>query len=99
MNLITNFSFSFLPKVLSGFATALNCSSPTPKSLFQALEANVFSENTFRPVKSFFEPLNITVDITVVEILGVVSVHRTVFLLSTHYLFLIHNRYCTTASN
>lgn len=80
MNLITHFSFSFLLQVLSGFAAALNCTSPTPKSLFQALEANVFHENMFRPVKSFFEPMNITVDMTVVEILGVVSVHRTVFL-------------------
>lgn len=80
MNLITHFSISFLLQVLSGFAAALNCTSPTPKSLFQALEANVFSDNMFRPVKSLFEPLNITIDVTVVEILGVVSAHRTVFL-------------------
>lgn len=31
--------------------------------------------------------MNITVDITVVEILGVVSLHRTMFLLSSHYFF------------
>lgn len=80
MNLITHFSFSFSLQVLSGFAAALNCTSPTPKSLLQALEANVFSENTLRPVKNLSEPLNITIDITVVEILGVVSVQRTAFL-------------------
>lgn len=66
--------------VLSGFAAALNCTSPTPKSLFQALEANVFSEKMFRPVKSLFEPLNVTIDVTVVEILGVEEKSQTLTL-------------------
>lgn len=56
-----------------GFAAALNCTSPTPNALFQALDTDVFQNKMIRPVKNLSEPLNITIDITLVEILGVVS--------------------------
>ncbi|XP_042340146.1 5-hydroxytryptamine receptor 3A-like [Plectropomus leopardus] len=54
-----------------GFAAALNCTSPTPKSLFAALEKELFPRNLMRPVKSFSDPLNISISMTVVGILGV----------------------------
>ncbi|XP_029285092.1 LOW QUALITY PROTEIN: 5-hydroxytryptamine receptor 3A-like [Cottoperca gobio] len=57
--------------LLHGFVSALNCTSPTPESLFAALEKEVFSKKLLRPVKSFSIPLNITIGITVVGILGV----------------------------
>uniref|UniRef100_A0A3Q1ENL6 Neurotransmitter-gated ion-channel ligand-binding domain-containing protein n=1 Tax=Acanthochromis polyacanthus TaxID=80966 RepID=A0A3Q1ENL6_9TELE len=50
-------------------------SSPTPASLFSELEKNLFPNNLVPPVKSFSYPVNITISITVVGILGVVSVH------------------------
>lgn len=63
------------------FAVALNCTSPTPKALFQALEEDVFQYNMIRPVKNLSEPLTIYIDITLVEILGVVSSTWNVFYL------------------
>ncbi|XP_068446261.1 5-hydroxytryptamine receptor 3A-like [Clinocottus analis] len=60
-------TFSSLP----GFAAALNCTSPTPESLFAALETNVFSKKLLRPVKNFSSPVYITIDITVVGLVGV----------------------------
>uniref|UniRef100_A0A671Z3P6 5-hydroxytryptamine receptor 3A-like n=1 Tax=Sparus aurata TaxID=8175 RepID=A0A671Z3P6_SPAAU len=61
----------------SGFVAALNCTSPTPKALIHALERSLLPDKLVRPVKSFSEPLNITISITVVGLLGVVSSHKT----------------------
>ncbi|KAM9358368.1 5-hydroxytryptamine receptor 3A-like [Symphorus nematophorus] len=57
--------------LLHGFVAALNCTSPAPKSLFKALEKNLFPEKLVRPVKSFSDPINITISITLVGIVGV----------------------------
>ncbi|XP_072245453.1 5-hydroxytryptamine receptor 3A-like [Leuresthes tenuis] len=57
--------------LLRGCGAALNCTSPTPHSLFEELEKNLFSKKLVRPVASFSEPINITISITVVGILGV----------------------------
>uniref|UniRef100_A0A3P8RV02 Uncharacterized protein n=1 Tax=Amphiprion percula TaxID=161767 RepID=A0A3P8RV02_AMPPE len=70
----------------SGLTAALNCTSPTPSSLFSELEKNLFSNSLVPPVKSFSYPVNITISITVVGILGVVSVHSPQ--LYAHILFL-----------
>ena len=61
----------------SGFVAALNCTSPTPKALMHALERSLSPDKLVRPVKSFSEPLNITISITVVGLLGVVSSCKT----------------------
>uniref|UniRef100_A0A3B4TMX4 5-hydroxytryptamine receptor 3A-like n=1 Tax=Seriola dumerili TaxID=41447 RepID=A0A3B4TMX4_SERDU len=45
--------------------------SPTPESLFDALERELFPKKLLRPVKRFSDTLNITIDITLVGILGV----------------------------
>ncbi|XP_023255586.1 5-hydroxytryptamine receptor 3A-like [Seriola lalandi dorsalis] len=57
--------------LLHGYVAALNCTSPTPESLFDALERELFPKKLLRPVKTFSDTLNITVDITLVGILGV----------------------------
>ncbi|KAE8294083.1 5-hydroxytryptamine receptor 3A [Larimichthys crocea] len=57
--------------LLRGFVAALNCTSPTPKSLMKALEKDLFPEKLVRPVSSFSEPMDVNVTITVVGILGV----------------------------
>ncbi|XP_036971875.1 5-hydroxytryptamine receptor 3A [Acanthopagrus latus] len=57
--------------LLHGFVAALNCTSPTPKALLHALESSLLPEKRVRPVKSFSDPLNVTISITVVGILGV----------------------------
>ncbi|XP_034003385.1 5-hydroxytryptamine receptor 3A-like isoform X1 [Trematomus bernacchii] len=57
--------------LLHGFAAALNCTSPTPESLFGELEKDLFPKKLLRPVNSFSSPLNITISITVVGIVGV----------------------------
>uniref|UniRef100_A0AAQ4RDX6 5-hydroxytryptamine (serotonin) receptor 3A n=3 Tax=Gasterosteus aculeatus aculeatus TaxID=481459 RepID=A0AAQ4RDX6_GASAC len=49
----------------------LNCTNPTPESLFAELGNNLFPKNLLRPVKNFSTPTNITIGITVVGILGV----------------------------
>ncbi|XP_070409975.1 5-hydroxytryptamine receptor 3A [Nothobranchius furzeri] len=56
---------------VAGSLAALNCSSPTPDSLFKELNDKLFSNSLFRPVTSFSDPLNVTLRITVVAILGV----------------------------
>ncbi|XP_030583078.1 5-hydroxytryptamine receptor 3A-like [Archocentrus centrarchus] len=56
--------------LLHGFVAALNCTSPTPVALIDELEKNLFSKKWVRPVKSFSDPLNISLSITVVGILG-----------------------------
>uniref|UniRef100_A0A3B4XBE1 Neurotransmitter-gated ion-channel ligand-binding domain-containing protein n=1 Tax=Seriola lalandi dorsalis TaxID=1841481 RepID=A0A3B4XBE1_SERLL len=60
----------------SGFVAALNCTSPTPESLFNGLEKELFSKHLLRPVKSFLNPVNISIAITVVGIVGVVSLRK-----------------------
>ncbi|XP_070764476.1 5-hydroxytryptamine receptor 3A-like [Enoplosus armatus] len=57
--------------LLHDFVAALNCTSPTPDSLFDALEKELFPKKLVRPVKRFSNPLNITIDMTVVGILEV----------------------------
>ncbi|XP_034387349.1 5-hydroxytryptamine receptor 3A-like [Cyclopterus lumpus] len=57
--------------LLHSFVATLKCTSPTPESLFAALETNLFTKKLLRPVKSFSTPVNITVGITVVGIVGV----------------------------
>ncbi|XP_059197464.1 5-hydroxytryptamine receptor 3C-like [Centropristis striata] len=57
--------------LLHGFVAALNCTSPTPEALFDAFEKELFPRKLLRPVKSFSEPLNVSLSITVVGILGV----------------------------
>ncbi|XP_071764171.1 5-hydroxytryptamine receptor 3A [Centroberyx gerrardi] len=57
--------------LLHGFAAALNCTSPTPESLFDALERDLFSKSLVRPVKSFATPTNVSISFTLVGILGV----------------------------
>ncbi|CAK6958168.1 -hydroxytryptamine receptor 3A-like [Scomber scombrus] len=57
--------------LLHGFEAALNCTSPSPESLINALEKELFPKKLIRPVKSFSDPLNLTISITVVGILGV----------------------------
>ncbi|XP_056233798.1 5-hydroxytryptamine receptor 3A-like [Seriola aureovittata] len=57
--------------LLHGFVAALNCTSPTPESLFNGLEKELFSKHLLRPVKSFLNPVNISIAITVVGIVGV----------------------------
>uniref|UniRef100_A0A672YHF1 5-hydroxytryptamine (serotonin) receptor 3A n=1 Tax=Sphaeramia orbicularis TaxID=375764 RepID=A0A672YHF1_9TELE len=47
--------------------------SPTPDSLFQELQKDLFSKKLIRPVKNLRHSTNISLSITVVGILGVVS--------------------------
>ncbi|XP_054914739.1 5-hydroxytryptamine receptor 3A-like [Poeciliopsis prolifica] len=54
-----------------GCEAALNCTSPTPESLFKELDKQLFSKNLILPVSSFSETLNVSINITVVGILGV----------------------------
>ena len=64
----------------SGFVEALNCTSSSPESLINALEKDLFPKKLVRPVESFSDPLNVTIGITVVGILGVVSMHKHLFM-------------------
>ncbi|XP_044218404.1 5-hydroxytryptamine receptor 3A-like [Thunnus albacares] len=57
--------------LLHGFVAALNCTSSSPESLFNAFEKDLFPKKLVRPVKRFSDPINITIGITVVGILGV----------------------------
>ncbi|XP_059197466.1 5-hydroxytryptamine receptor 3C-like [Centropristis striata] len=57
--------------LLHGCVVALNCTSPTPEALFDAFEKELFPRKLLRPVKSFSEPLNINITVTVAGILGV----------------------------
>ncbi|XP_037554149.1 5-hydroxytryptamine receptor 3A-like [Nematolebias whitei] len=63
--------------MLRGSSAALNCSSPTPTSLFQELEKDLFSKSLIRPVARFEDSLNITLRITVLGILGVDEKEQT----------------------
>ncbi|XP_037626102.1 5-hydroxytryptamine receptor 3A-like [Sebastes umbrosus] len=57
--------------MLHGFVAALNCSSPTPESFFDALEKELLPRTLHRPVKSFSDTMNVSIEITVVGIIGV----------------------------
>ncbi|KAM7011965.1 5-hydroxytryptamine receptor 3A-like [Tautogolabrus adspersus] len=57
--------------LLHGFVAALNCDSPTRKALYHALEKELLPEKGVLPRNNFTEPLEITIFITVVGILGV----------------------------
>ncbi|XP_029905525.1 5-hydroxytryptamine receptor 3C-like [Myripristis murdjan] len=66
----------------SHFGATLNCSSPTPEALFDALDKELFSKKLWRPVKHFSTPTNVNISFTLVGILGVdeKSQSLTVFL-------------------
>ncbi|XP_061594964.1 5-hydroxytryptamine receptor 3A-like [Cololabis saira] len=53
------------------FVGALNCTSPSPDSLFNELERNLFSKKLLRPVANLSDPINISISLTLVGILGV----------------------------
>ncbi|XP_070765024.1 5-hydroxytryptamine receptor 3A-like [Enoplosus armatus] len=57
--------------LLRGFVATLNCTSPTPESLFDSLEKELFPRKLLRPVKSFSDTMNVSMDMTVVGIIGV----------------------------
>ncbi|XP_042355529.1 5-hydroxytryptamine receptor 3A-like [Plectropomus leopardus] len=57
--------------LLYGFVAALNCSSPTLESLFDALEKELFPKKLVRPVKYPTDTLNISAYMTLEGILGV----------------------------
>uniref|UniRef100_M3ZUB0 5-hydroxytryptamine receptor 3A-like n=1 Tax=Xiphophorus maculatus TaxID=8083 RepID=M3ZUB0_XIPMA len=54
-----------------GCVAALNCTNPSPESMFKELDDQLFRKNLIPPVASFSEPLNVTISLTVVGILGV----------------------------
>nr|XP_046246932.1 5-hydroxytryptamine receptor 3A-like [Scatophagus argus] len=56
--------------LLLGFVAALNCTSPTRQSLFNALEKELFSEKLL-PVKDFSHPMNISIEMVVQGIIDV----------------------------
>ncbi|XP_067454268.1 5-hydroxytryptamine receptor 3A-like [Thunnus thynnus] len=57
--------------LLHSFVAALNCTSPSPEALLNALEKDLFPKKLVRPVQHFSDTVNITISITVVGILGV----------------------------
>ncbi|XP_041647737.1 5-hydroxytryptamine receptor 3A-like [Cheilinus undulatus] len=57
--------------LIRGLVAELNCSSPTPEGLLEALEKELFPRKLLRPVKGFSETLEVTIDITLVGILDV----------------------------
>ncbi|TWW57998.1 5-hydroxytryptamine receptor 3A [Takifugu flavidus] len=67
--------------LIQGYGAMLNCTSPTPRSLVAALEKDLFPYRQVRPVKDFSSPLNITLDITVVGVLGVDLISQTLNML------------------
>ncbi|XP_029683629.1 5-hydroxytryptamine receptor 3A-like [Takifugu rubripes] len=67
--------------LIQGYGAMLNCTSPTPRSLVAALEKDLFPYRQVRPVKDFSSPLNITLDITVVGVLGVDPMSQTLTML------------------
>lgn len=53
--------------------TTFNCTSPTPESLFDALDKELVRRKSHPPVQNFSQAMVISLDVTVVGILGVVS--------------------------
>ncbi|XP_068175437.1 5-hydroxytryptamine receptor 3A-like [Antennarius striatus] len=66
----TKLSFTCL-MLYHGFVAALNCTSPTPKSLYNELEKTLFTEKLVRPVRDFADTLDISIGVTVVGIISV----------------------------
>lgn len=62
-----------LSALLLGSVEPLNCSEPTTKSLLNAMKEGVISYSEARPVISLKTPTNVSVDLTLYGILGVVS--------------------------
>lgn len=60
---------------MSTVVASLNCTSPTPQSLFDGLEKELNLKKSHPPVQDFSQPMVISLVVTVVGILGVVS-HR-----------------------
>ena len=65
--------FFALSDLLLGSVQSLNCSEPTTKSLLTAMKEEVILYSDARPVISLSTPTNVTVDLTLYGILGVVS--------------------------
>lgn len=63
-------SYNFSP---SECVALLDCSGMTHDSFYDALEKKLASQKIHRPVKKFSDVLNVSVDMTVVGLLGVVS--------------------------
>lgn len=55
-------------------AVTLNCTNFTHDSFFNLLRERLASQKIHRPVKMLSDSLNVSIDMTVVGILGVVSV-------------------------
>lgn len=70
------FSSKDFPRFISAVVASFNCTSPTPQSLFDALGKELNLKQSHPPVQNFSQPMVITLDVTVVGILGVVS-HQT----------------------
>nr|XP_029134178.1 uncharacterized protein LOC109987982 [Labrus bergylta] len=56
---------------IDGFVAVLNCDSPTRKALYHALEKELLPVQRVLPRNNFTEPLEITISVTVVGLLGV----------------------------
>lgn len=57
----------------SGSLAILDCSNITDDTFFNMLEKKLESQKIYRPVQNFSDILNVSIDITLVGILGVVS--------------------------
>uniref|UniRef100_A0A3Q3KYE6 5-hydroxytryptamine receptor 3A-like n=1 Tax=Mastacembelus armatus TaxID=205130 RepID=A0A3Q3KYE6_9TELE len=84
MNYLKAFVFYFL-FLNSGCVAALKCTSPTPQALFNALNTELFSKQQIRPVQNFSTPLIVSLELTVVEILEVVSLQFSLVFLTQHW--------------
>ncbi|KAE8294078.1 5-hydroxytryptamine receptor 3A [Larimichthys crocea] len=67
--------------LLHGFVAALNCTSPTPESLLDALKKEVFTKKLLRPVKRFSDTLNVSLTMRVAGIIGVNEKEQTLTIL------------------
>lgn len=63
-------TWNFLP---SECVALLDCNSMSHDSFYAALEEKLASQKIHRPVKRFSDVLNVSIDMTVVGLLGVVS--------------------------
>ncbi|KAM3620105.1 uncharacterized protein V6R79_018396 [Siganus canaliculatus] len=71
MTVVKKAGFFVCLALFYGCAAALRCSNPSPESLLNGLKTELFPKKLLRPVKNFSDTLNVTVDMTVVGILGV----------------------------
>ena len=67
-------SCNFSPSVC---VASLDCSNMTHESFYDTLEKKLAPQKIRRPVKRFSDVLNVSIDITVVGLLGVVSLGHT----------------------